>query len=129
MNPRFRALSALFALIALLLFQVEALWASSACSMETDMAAAAQPVDAASHSDAAQPVQADHPHGQHGSGSQAPECPLMPAGTASCVGGVAVLGPSAAPALHFAESRLPLASSDHAKDLLLAVSLLRPPQA
>lgn len=129
MKLRFRFLAALFALSALILFQVEGLWASSACSSEMEMPVAAQAANADSHPEACPMGQPGQSHEHDGQGSQGPDCPLMPAGTASCIGGVALLSSSSEPASGPVEDELSFGSSDHAKDLLLAVSLLRPPQA
>lgn len=129
MKLRVRFLAALFALSALILFQVEGLWASSACSTEMETPVAAQTAGADSHSEACPMGQPGQAHEHDGQGSQGPDCPLMPTGAASCVGGVALLPSSDEPALGPAVDELSLASSSHAKDLLLAVSLLRPPQA
>lgn len=128
MKLRFRFLAALFALVGLFLFQVEGLWASSACS-EMEMPAASQVADAGSHPEACPMGEPGHSHEQDGKGHQGPVCPLMPAGPTSCVGGVALLSSSDEPDLGIAEDEFSTASSDHAKDLLLAVSLLRPPRA
>jgi len=127
MKLRFRFLAARFALTALVLFQVEGLWASSTCSME--MPAATQVTDAAFPADDCAMGQPGHSHEHDGQDSKGPDCPLMPAGAASCVGAAVLLPSSAAPSLGTAEDELPTASSDHAKDLLLAVFLLRPPIA
>lgn len=129
MRFRFRLLAALFALSALFLLQVEGLWASSACSGEMEMPVAAQSTDAVPHAEACPMDERAQPHEHDGQSSRGPSCPLMPSGAASCIGGIAVLPSSAAPALGPAEDERSLASSDHATDLLLAVALLRPPRA
>lgn len=131
MNSRFRGLAALLALLALSLFWVEGLWASM-CSadMEMEMPVAAQATDAGAP--AAPPMargQTGQSHEQDGKGSQAPDCPLTAAGAASCTGAVALAPSSAVPSVVAAADEFAVASSDHAKDLLLAISLLRPPRA
>jgi hypothetical protein len=120
---RFRFLAAL---MALALFQVEGLWASSMCMAEMEMPAASQMADADPQSEAYQP---GHPHEQDRTGSKAPACPLMPGGVASCEAGIALLPFSVAPDLGPTEGERAGGFTDHAKDLLLAVYLLRPPKA
>lgn len=129
MKFRFRSLAALLALSALALLQVEALWASSACSLGMEMSVAGQTAEADTHPEDCLMGPAAQHHEHEGQGSQAPACPLMAAGAASCVGGAAVLPVSDEPTPGPVETDTAVASSDHAKDLLLAVSLLRPPQA
>lgn len=131
MKRRLRLAGALFALSALVLLQAEALWASSACSMEMvmEMPVAAGTADADPHAADCPMAHSGLSHEHDERGSDVPECPLMPAGAASCVGGVALLPPSDAPAPAPSDDELSPASTDHAKDLLLAVSLLRPPRA
>lgn len=120
MKPRFRFLAALFALTALVLLQGEVLWASSSCAggmeMEMEMGMDAP---ATAHPDTHAP---DHR-------TDAPPCPLMPSGAASCVAAALMLPSGDAPPPGAPEHELAIAASDHAKDLLLAVSLLRPPRA
>lgn len=128
MKRRSRLLAALFALSALVLFQAEGLWASSACPPEMEMPRASEPASADSPCEACPTGESGHSHERDENGSKAPDCPLMPAGAASCVGGIALLPSSSAPALVTVEDEHLVASSDHAKDLLLAVSLLRPPR-
>ncbi len=129
MKPRFHFLAALFALSALILFQVEGLWASAACSMEMEMPAASQIADAESHPEACPMGESAHSTEQGERDSQSPHCPFVPVGAASCVGGVALLSSADVPVLRAAEDERSAVSSDYAKDLLLAVSLLRPPRA
>lgn len=129
MNRRFRFLSALFALMAIALFQVEALWASAACALEMEMPVATQTADAETHPGGCAMGQHGQKHDHERQGSQAPDCLLMPAGTASCTGGAALVPLSDEPSVGPAGVESSVASSDHAKDLLLAASLLRPPQA
>lgn len=129
MKVRFRFLAALFALSALVLFQVEGLWASAACSMEMEMPAASEIAATESHPENCSMGESRHSQEQEDRDSQSPHCPLVPVGAASCVGGVALLSSSHVPVLRTAEDERSITSSDHAKDLLLAVFLLRPPQA
>lgn len=132
MKLHFRLLAALFALSALIQFQVEGLWASSSCSVEMEM-----PVPAGSeisdhtesHLASCSTGESGHSREQDGKKPHGPDCSLMLVDAASCMGVAALLPSSAKPDSGPVEDELPLASSDHAKDLLLAVSLLRPPQA
>lgn len=129
MKARFRILAALFALSSLVLLQVEGLWASSACPPEMEMPMESHPADAGAEAPHCPLGEPGHSHEQDREGSEPPACPLMPAGAASCVGG-ALMPPTAdQPAPGTAEDEFSPAASDHAKDLLLAVSLLRPPRA
>lgn len=127
MGHRFRRLAALLALSSLALFQVEALWASSMCAAEMEMPGASE--RAAGSGAMACPMVGSGESHEHDEGSRAPDCPLVPAGAASCVGGVALLSAADEPPVAPAEDELSLTSSEHAADLLLAVALLRPPRA
>lgn len=118
MKPRFRFLAALFALTALVLLQGEVLWASSSCASDMEMEMGMD-APAAAHPDTHAPDR----------GTEAPPCPLMPSGAASCVAAALMLPSADAPPPGAPEPELAVAASDHAKDLLLAVSLLRPPRA
>jgi hypothetical protein len=129
MELRFRLLAALFALSSLILLQVEGLWASSACSIETEAPVISEVAESESRL-ATCPMSEDrHSHEQDGNSPKAPDCSLMLIDAGSCMGAVALLSSSDKAASAPAGDERSLASSDHAKDLLLAVSLLRPPQA
>lgn len=129
MKPRFRFFAAIIALSALVLFQAEGLWASSACSVEMEAGFTAEAGDADPHPADCPMGESGHSPEDDGNAPEPPACPLLPVGAASCVGGVAVLPAADEPAFGPADGGLLVASTDHAKDLLLAVSLLRPPQA
>lgn len=127
MRTHFRLPVALLALMALFLFQAEGLWASVECSAE--MGAGSQVMDASSDSGDCPMGDAGHSHQEDASGPEMPDCPLMPGGITSCVGAVALIQPSDGADIAPGLDQVSVAMSDHAKDLLLAVSLLRPPQA
>ena len=120
MKTRFRFLSAL---LTVLLFQAEGL-SASACSREMGGATSGQMADM--DSDACANGHTEHSSGEHGPKKTSP-CPLV--AVSVCAGAMGLPQFSAAPAVFDLHGTPALASSDHAKDLLLANALLRPPRA
>ena len=127
MRTHFRLPVALLALMALFLFQAEGLWASVDCAAE--MGSGSQVMDASSDTGDCPMGHPEHSHSQDENGPERPDCPLMPGGITSCVGAVALIHSSDGSDIAPGSDQVSVATSDHAKDLLLAVSLLRPPQA
>lgn len=116
MRSRLRMFAALVALFTFFLFQGGGVWAS-VCSADMGMRDA---------SSAEQPAPADDSRESDPGSSP---CPLIPAGTNSCVGTVALPPTVAAPAHAGGGDPSLLPYSDPVKHLLLAHFLLRPPQA
>lgn len=119
MSARFRVLAALLALIALSAGTAERMIASL-CDMGAETVAHAQAGSAADVPDAGHETT---PNGEPSS------CPLVPAGAVSCVGAAPFLAVSQPPLPLLPEAALVSLSQSDARDLLLAVSLLRPPRA
>lgn len=127
MRSRLRASVALPALLAFSLFWVEGVMAST-CAPGMEAASSAEMETAPDALDC--PMgEPGHSHEQGEGEPRGPVCPLVPSGAVSCTGGVAVLAGYPQPVLDSPYGEGDAASPDHAKDLLLAVSLLRPPRA
>lgn len=129
MKSRTRRIAAHLALLALALFWVEGVWASM-CSPAISMGATNEARVHSSDTAGTDMADMDMPDdGSEEGHAPEPNCPLTPAGGAACTAG-ALLGTrvqllaSASP-----EASRPVGSSDHAKDLLLAVALFHPPRA
>lgn len=130
MNPRFRALAALIALIALTLSVAEGVWASTCRpGMELDTALE---VEAPSAADCVMdmPTQSDESEGETPDRPMPPSCPFAAANPAgSCA--VAASHPAASP-LDLAplpEGALLVLSADRTRNLLLVSAFFRPPRA
>ena len=130
MKSRFRLVAALFALSAFSLFWVEGVWASM-CSttMETASTTEMAGMDPASNSDGCPPGMTMPGSDSDQNRSEAPHCPLVPVGAASCVVGIPLAAESDVSMVPSPEGSSPLGSADHAKDLLLTVALFHPPRA
>lgn len=128
MKIHFRSLAALFALLAFSLFWAEGVWASM-CSPGVGMdTATAMVADMGSDANACLVGTTIPSSGSEESRSDGPHCPL-PMGVSSCTVGLPLAAESATPEVPALEGASLVGSPDHAKDLLLAVSLFHPPRA
>lgn len=133
MKLRFRFLAALLALIGLLTFSVEGVWAATCASnMEVRPAAGsadqtAQVMSCAAEASAVRGNGAEMPDGNE---PGAPHCPSMPMGATGACGAVLALPADVSPQL---TSILPEAQlsprTDRVHELLLAGAFFRPPIA
>ena len=133
MELRFRFLSALLALIGLLTFSVEGVWATT-CASNMEVGSVAGSVDQTAQelscSAEASVVRGNGAEMPDGSESGAPHCPSMPMGAAGACGAVLALPADAPPQLtsYLPEAQLsPRTESAH--ELLLAGAFFRPPIA
>ena len=128
MQIRFRSMAALVALLTLSLFWAESIWASM-CPPDMEMGGPAAVMGEMGQPEGSCPMGAPTPERSDDGPSKAPHCPFVPAGASSCTVGVPFVANVRLADAPSGEHALLLASSDHAKDLLLAIALFHPPRA
>lgn len=133
MKLRFRLLGAFFALIGLLTFSVEGVWAAT-CATNMEAESATSSVEQASQAQscsvdaaASRANDADLPNGND---SGSPHCPRMPMDAAGTCGAALALPAAISPQLISTPPELQLAPrTDRVPELLLARAFFRPPIA